>query len=101
MVMPETPNSRTRSPTRAPPVRRTVHIGLQSLGAGGPAPFAPHLTPPASGQLDRLVGQQREELLDPDPEQIREGTGVATQAYLVGLVDDPAVRTDQHGTPTV
>ena len=42
---------------------------------------------------------QRNELLDPDPEQVGEGAGVASQSDVIVLVDDPG-EVGHHELPT-
>ena len=42
-----------------------------------------------SSSVHRLAGREREELLDPDAEQVAERAGVAAEPDVVVLVDDP------------
>src|SRR6266498_619103 len=52
-----------------------------------------HLDPRGRG---RTAGRQREQLLDPDAQQLAEGAGVAAEPHLVVLVDDAAEELHQQ-----
>ncbi len=66
------------------------------LGVDGTCVLAPLAAGAAVGQRDRLLGPQREELLDPDAEQVAERSRVPSQAHVVVVVADAGEVGDQH-----
>ena len=78
------------------PGQRTAGIRRHGLGVDGAGVLAPLAADAASGERHALPHPEREELLDPDAEQLTERSRVAAEPdVVVGVADAGEVR-DQH-----
>src|SRR6266536_3203935 len=75
---------------------RAVRVAGQHLGGVGVDQLAPQRAGRTVVEPHAAAGRQREQLLDPDAQQLAEGAGVAAEPHLVVLVDDAAEELHQQ-----
>ena len=79
----------------------TARVRGEHLSACHPSVFAEDAAISEPGQLDVVASQHREELLDRDTEQAREGTRIHPGMQVVVLIDDAREVGDDDGATVV